>query len=117
MAAARKGIPPCACTAVGIPRDACAAEGGGALPGDALPGGGHAVVSRPGIIAGVVAGVVAAMTVAANAGGGIDRRADEGFEDDGIEDAGVVAGVACDAAEAVGMWGCGDAAEAASRRS
>ena len=112
VAAARKGIPPCACTAVGIPPGACAAEGGGALPGGALPGGGHAVVSRPGIIAGVVAGVVAAMTVAANAGGGIDRRADEGFED-----VGVVAGVACDAAEAVGMWGCGDAAEAASRRS
>jgi len=106
------GIPPCACTAVGIPPCACTAVGGGALPG-----GGHAVVSRPGIIAGVVAGVDAAMTVAANGGGGSDRRADESFEDDGIEDAGVVAGVTCDAAEAVGMWGCGDAAEAASRRS
>ena len=109
-------IPPCACTAVGIPPCACAAVGGGALPG-----GGHAVVSRPGIIAGVVAGVVAgvdaAMTVAANGGGGSDRRADESFEDDGIEDAGVVAGVTCDAAEAVRLWGCGDAAEAASRRS
>ena len=92
------GIPPCAWSAGG---------------GGSLPGGGHAVVSRPGIITGVVAGVitgiitgvvagvVAAMTVAANAGGGNDRRADEGFEDEGIEDEGIEdEGMPCDAAEA-----------------